>query len=107
MARSNYSHSPLFVQSELAYYLDQVGIIFQLKALSKKEQSLNAELSKQMNVHFLKPTSQIAEERCEAAFYGVCELVDGYQKVGTTTALHQLMTLDNVDFILPPPPNPK
>ncbi|VDK27245.1 unnamed protein product [Gongylonema pulchrum] len=61
-------------------------IDMRLKTLSKKEQSLNAELTKQMDVHFRLPSSQINEEHSDSNFYGVCELVDGYQK-----------TVDNLD----------
>lgn len=34
-----------------------------------------------MNIHFRKPFIQMTEERSEKSFYGVCEVIDGYQKV--------------------------
>lgn len=34
-----------------------------------------------MNVHFRKPSAQMPEEQSEQSFYGVCEIIVGYQKV--------------------------
>uniref|UniRef100_A0A1I8EBR0 Uncharacterized protein n=1 Tax=Wuchereria bancrofti TaxID=6293 RepID=A0A1I8EBR0_WUCBA len=51
-----------------------------LKTLTKKEQKLNDELTKQMNIHFGKPFAQVTNEQSEKSFYGVCEVIDGYRK---------------------------
>uniref|UniRef100_A0A0R3RFL8 Uncharacterized protein n=1 Tax=Elaeophora elaphi TaxID=1147741 RepID=A0A0R3RFL8_9BILA len=69
-----------------------------LKALTKKEQKLNAELTKQMNIHFCKPYVQVAAERSEKNFYGVCEVIDGYQKTieSLDKALRILEQIKNV-----------
>ncbi|KAK6104147.1 hypothetical protein QQG55_15190 [Brugia pahangi] len=61
-----------------------------LKTLTKKEQKLNDELTKQMNIHFgSKPFAQMTNEQSEKSFYGVCEVIDGYRK-----------TIENLDKAL-------
>ncbi|KAL3994650.1 hypothetical protein ACH3XW_22575 [Acanthocheilonema viteae] len=60
-----------------------------LNALTKKEQKLNIELTKQMNIHFRKPFLQMTDERSEKSLYGVCEVIDGYKK-----------TIENLDEAL-------
>ncbi|EFO25323.2 hypothetical protein LOAG_03161 [Loa loa] len=69
-----------------------------LKALTKKEQKLNAELTKQMNIHFGKPFVKMTSERSKKSFYGVCEVIDGYQKAieNLDKALRTLEQIRNV-----------
>ncbi|VDP11534.1 unnamed protein product [Onchocerca flexuosa] len=72
-----------------------------LKALTKREQKLNAELNKQMNVHFRKPFVQMPEEQTEQNFYGVCEIIVGYQKTieNLDKALRKLEEIRNVSVM--------
>ncbi|CAG9537654.1 unnamed protein product [Cercopithifilaria johnstoni] len=68
-----------------------------LKMLTKKEQKLNAELTKQMNIHFHKPFLQMTEERSEKSFRGVCKVIDGYKKTveNLNKALQTLEVIKN------------
>uniref|UniRef100_A0A915PTJ3 DUF641 domain-containing protein n=1 Tax=Setaria digitata TaxID=48799 RepID=A0A915PTJ3_9BILA len=66
-----------------------INIDARLKALTKKEQKLSAELTKQMKIHFRKPFTQMVDTPSEPNFYGVCEVIDGYQK-----------TIENLDKAL-------
>lgn len=58
----------------------------QLKVLSAKEQYLDVQLTKYMNEHFLRPNAKASEENISDNVYGVCEIVDGCQKVRLFTS---------------------
>ncbi|VDN05273.1 unnamed protein product [Thelazia callipaeda] len=63
-----------------------------LKILSKREEMLNAVLTKHMNIYFRKQIKQSSDKQSDASFYGVCEIIDGYQKtvVNLNKALRKL-----------------
>ncbi|VDK71432.1 unnamed protein product [Litomosoides sigmodontis] len=72
-----------------------------LKALTKKEQTLNAELSKQMDIHFRKHFLQMTEGRSEKSLQGVCELIGGYKNTieNLEKALRTLEEIKNASAI--------